>query len=232
MSAKPGETPAGRGGRPWTAREDEFMRRDYQTLGGPEVQRRLTNNGFNRTLHAIHRRAARLHLQHEFARTNGLFPLALAHTRTRNGEVAGAHQAIIEAARADGVLTRDTKHPYPFLAPTDWVDAYMERLEAELADEQRKVRQWLTTVQAAAVLGVHPNTARAIITPSYQKDFALVRQCARIPRYRLKHKHGDLPCSTMLWDPEATEREARLYHLRRARKRLRRAAARTLGARS
>jgi hypothetical protein len=212
-------------GPKWTPEEDAVLILYYRAYGAKRVQRTIKRKGLGeRTIPSIWHRARRLDLPYDptkggkFAYLVDAHPDNVGRDHTRK---AKAHRHIVRAARKDGVLTRSTLYPFRAMAPTEWVDAYMQKL-AEQFDEAEEVHaEWLSSREMAELFGFSERSFSVLAAPSCQKRYSLHEYLARIPQRNLKVRTPSRSVKGKFWRAEEAKREARLYQARRARRRMR-----------
>jgi hypothetical protein len=205
----------------------------YRAYGAQDVQRRLRRKSRNiptireRSIPSIWHRARRLDLSYDPTKGGKLVYLVDAHPDNigrADVRKAKAHRHIVQAARADGVLVRSTIYPFRAMAPAKWVDEYMERL-AERFDEAEEVKAgWLTTREVAELFGFTDRSFSVLAAPSCRKKYSLHDYLARIPQRYMKVRTPARTVNGKFWGAEEARREARLYQMKRARKRMRKQA--------
>lgn len=132
-----------------------------------------------------------------------------------NGRGKQAHPEIVAAAERDGVLTRSPVYPHPHLAPMDWVDRFMDRMEAELDKDLEVSRTWLRTPEVARLFGLTPRSFAVTIAPSNEKGYALREYVDRIPQRVTNRRMAGNGRFGRFWRPEEAYREAERYAVRR-----------------
>lgn len=217
----------------WSPDEDALLLQYYRAYGAQDVQRRLRRKSRNipsireRSIPSIWHRARRLNLNYDPTKGGKLAYLVDAHpdnigrSSTRK---AKAHRHIVQAAKADGVLVRSTIYPFRAMAPAKWVDAYMERL-AERFDEAEEVKaEWLTSREVAELFGFTERSFSVLAAPSCNKKYSLHDHLARIPQRCMRVRTPTRTVNGKFWSAEEARREARLYEMKRIKKRARKRA--------
>lgn len=228
MPFMPGQLPPT--GRKWTVREDNIVRLYYPKGGTPVCIEKIhaKREHRDRTPEAIRHRAHRLGVRyHPTGRPgrNEPIPLADAHRNfrtTQPGSRGQANDAIVAAATADGVLVRGLVYPYVRMAPAWWVDQYVDRF-IELGDEDRRIiSTWLTTDEVAQLFGIKRNSLMVVKSPTNPKPYAIGEHLRRIPTRHIRSPQRSGGKKGLYWEPDAAQREARLWAVRRQRNRVER----------
>lgn len=220
-------------GPKWSPDEDALLIQYYRAYGARDVRRRMRLKSRNipsireRSVSSIWHRARRLGLEYDPTKGGKLVLLSDAHPDNvgRPGAQAKAHRAILEAAQRDGVLVREVAYPRRAMAPSGWVDSYMERLAESFDDAEASEGEWLTTREVSALFGLSERSFASVATPSYNRPYAIHAHLARIPQRYLRVRTPKRTFNGKFWRSEEARREARLYQMRRARKRMRKQAA-------
>lgn len=200
-------------GERWRPREWGLFRRWYGTRGAHYVRERLLQEGFDRSVNAIHAKARHAGIPRDPTRRGKLVVLADAHAWEKDGSPR-SHPRIVQAAREAGVLERGATWPHPHLAPAEWVDAYIR----DLGEEEQRVREiegtWLTTEQAAKAFGVRADTLASMTTPSRLRGTkrSMLGEYARsIPTKQVRVWRGATTTMARFWHPSITKRQAKRY---------------------
>lgn len=217
----------------WSPDEDALLLQYYRAYGARYVRNMLRRKSRNipsireRNISAIWHRARRLGLEYDPTRGGKLAFLFDAHPDNvgRPEAQTKAHLAIVRAAEEDGVLVREVAYPHRNMAPTEWVDAYVERLAEAFDEAEAAEGEWLTTREVGKMFGLSEASFAAIATPSYNRPYAIHNHLARIPQRYLRVRTPKRVFNGKFWSAPEARREARLYQIRRARKRARKQAA-------
>lgn len=218
VSCRESDVPNTGRGDPWTEREDTLLRRHYRTKGSHYTSERLQAAGFDRNYLACMRRAARLSVAHEPGYSEkadrDMTNLADAMPIVR-GKAQAAHR-IVKAAADAGVLVRTVTYPHKNMAPTWWVDQYMDTLEEEMQRAKFLVAHWIPTVDVAALFGLSAATLHTYYGPTArQGKGAHIRPYLQAIPSEVVHGYGlDLP-RTRFWEPNAAQMQATAYKRRK-----------------
>ena len=219
MSKKSGK------GTLWTSEEDEILKGVYPISGAKGVVRRLGEKGFIRSKDAVKNRVKKLKIEFKGSGGKKRMPLVHAYPRERSREMGcQAHPDIIAAAKEDGVLTRSKAYPYTYLAPIEWVDEYMRKLDEERTADWEASQFWLSTKEVAKLFGFTSRSFSVLAAPSAMraKKYKLHDYLERIPQRVTNRQLAGEGRFGRFWKPEEAHREAELYHVRRMKRRTRR----------
>lgn len=211
----------------WTPEEDAVILQFYRAYGAKGVQRRLRKHSPQpRTIPSIWHRVRRLKLSYDPTKGGKLVHLAEAHPDNigrADTRKAKAHRHIVAAAKADGVLQREAMYPYRAMAPAAWVDEYMAKLERKFDEAEAIEAEWLTTREVGALFGISERSFSVIAAPSCHKKYSIHDHLARIPTKYLKVRTPSRVVNGKFWRAEEATREAELYRVKKARKKMRQA---------
>lgn len=209
----------------WTEDEDMVLVTQYRAYGARRVQRILARTSPHpRTISSIWHRARRLGLSYDPVHTGKYIHLMDAHPDNIGRDhvrKAKAHRHIVAAAEADGVLRREEIYPFRPMAPVEWVDQYVERLERRFEDAEEVLSGWLTTDQLAELFGFTYRSMKVLAAPSCRKKYTLHKHLERIPQKNLRIRTPSRLINGRYWREQEARREAQLYNLRRQRARTR-----------
>lgn len=202
-------------GRSWSDEEKRALRGFYPSRGAAYVLDLLHRKGFtDRTIHSVRRRAGRekLYYAPEGGKKKlGYLAEALPTPRQSDGHEQ-AHQTIVRAARADGVLTRAPTYPHAAMAPLDWIDAFMERFEARLERIVWLRDNWITTAQLAELFGVTHRTMTDYMTScGRSRGKTIQAHLARIPSELVQGGYNTGVANARFWSPDEARLEAAKY---------------------
>jgi len=161
----------------WTPDQVTALRRWYNRKPLTWIQKVINQKGPPRSIAAI-----KCHAQkHGFADVlpPGYGRLVDAHHK-REGPLAGATRAIIEAAKRDGVH-KQLRHMRgrPHIAPNTWIDAYQANLIHQ-RDLEHDTRHWWTTTMLADALAIPKqhiiDAATRKIRGSFARDLTACRR--------------------------------------------------------
>jgi hypothetical protein len=150
----------------WTPTQLEYLQRMYKRQPINTTVDGVNQRGPHKTRHAIEAQAYKRGLTGAHL-PRGYTILAEAHYR--QGANPQASETILRAAKRDGVLRRHHMYPgSPWIAPTEWVEQWLEQRYAHKQEFEHVTRTWVRTRVIAEALGIRPGdigNRRAANTP-------------------------------------------------------------------
>lgn len=202
--------------RPWSEEEIKILRRTYPSSGNASTRAALKRAGYERSKDSVNARAQIEGILYQMtAERSGSYVRLVMVEPIKGDRESRVSQRALRAARRDGVILRDNVPPYAYLVPSDWADAYVERMARYDMEVRHKLATWWRTHRVAKEFGIeedHVSVAKRHKTP-------LGRAIQSIPHgvYELHSENREVNgvrvegIRVLLWDPIAAVKAAGRY---------------------
>lgn len=194
--------------RSWTEAETFILRRTYPSGGNLATREALARAGYKRSADSINARAKHEGIMYQASpeRKGTHVRLVIVESEAcGNGSVRVSSRAL-RMAKKDGVILREKVHPFAYLVPVEWAEAYVNKIAEYDAEARHKLATWWRNHRVAQEFRItedHLSVAKRYDTP-------LGRAIRTIP-HRVYEMNGYEFRRVRLWEPTAAVKAAATY---------------------